>query len=247
VTDCNQPLPYSDRLRRRRVSSVYQIGGNVFSAVAFPTVRGKGSACPEGAGPGADPLGPCMPQPKLIKQALDEKPPGARALTLEAGPGIYYLYDENQSVVRYGAMNGAYYMDTLAGAAKVQGPWADVYEAVMTKRVDTWFGELKRIGGKVDLILSDFEMGDKAESFNWVRQPTADGSDPVTALLADPRWPALRAQLNARGKPYGVSFDDAAMKTMKDWTSHGWRMHVWFDVVTQGYVAVSEKRLFLSN
>ena len=188
-----------------------------------------------------------MPQPKLIKQALDEKPPGARALTLEAGPGIYYLYDENQSVVRYGAMNGAYYMDTLAGAAKVQGPWADVYEAVMTKRVDTWFGELKRIGGKVDLILSDFEMGDKAESFNWVRQPTADGSDPVTALLADPRWPALRTQLNARGKPYGVSFDDAAMKTMKDWTSHGWKMHVWFDVVTQGYVAVSEKRLFLSN
>jgi hypothetical protein len=24
-------------------------------------------------------------------------------------------------------------------------------------------------------------------------------------------------------------------------------MHVWFDVVTQGYVAASEKRLFLSN
>ena len=132
------------------------IGGNVISAVSFSTSR-KG--CPDGAGPDADPLGPCMPNAKLVKLALDALPAGSRALTLESGPGIYYLYDKNQSAQRWGGMGADYYMDTLPGTANVQGPWADVYKVAMKTRVSAWFGELKRLGGKVDLVMSDFEMG----------------------------------------------------------------------------------------
>ena len=85
-------------------------------------------------------------------------------------------------------MGDMYYMDTLPGAGKVHGPWADVYERAITARMDAWFGELARIGASVDLVLSDFEMGGHSSSYDWVHQPTADGSHPTMALLADPRW-----------------------------------------------------------
>ena len=69
--------------------------------MAFPTTR-KG--CPEGAGPDADPLGPCMPNATHVKQQLALLPAGARALTLEADDGIYYLQDPNASANRWGGM-----------------------------------------------------------------------------------------------------------------------------------------------
>ena len=72
---------------------------------------------------------------------------------------------------------------------------------------------------------------------NWAHQPTADGSDPVDTLLADPRWPALRAQLEKAGKPYGVNFSAASMKTMASWHQKDWRMTVWGQVVPTLYVA----------
>ena len=226
----------------------------MFSAVAFPTTR-KG--CPEGAGPDADPLGPCMPNVTHVKQQLALLPAGARALTLEADDGIYYLQDPNASANRWGGMASncachfpslascsaltpalaADYMDTLAGSGRVQGPWADVYKTAMKKRVTAWFAELKRIGGEVDLVLSDFEMGFHSSSYNWAHQPTADGSDPVDALLADPRWPALQAQLNHAGAPYGVNFSTASMRTMAEWHQRDWRMTVWGRVVPTLYVA----------
>ena len=129
------------------------------------------------------------------------------------------------------------YMDTLAGSGRVQGPWADVYKTAMKKRVTAWFAELKRIGGEVDLVLSDFEMGFHSASYNWAHQPTADGSDPVDALLADPRWPALQAQLNHAGAPFGVNFSTASMRTMAEWHQRDWRMTVWGRVVPTLYVA----------
>ena len=103
---------------------------------------------------------------------------------------MYYLVDCNATSCtdKYGGMRFMYYMDTLPGPGQVQGPWADVYNTAITKRMSAWFGELARLGGKVDYILSDFEMGDHSTVYSWVRQPTADGSDPRTALLADPRW-----------------------------------------------------------
>ena len=93
-------------------------------------------------------------------------PAGARALTLESGAGIYYLDDKNKSAQRWGGMGSYYYMDTLPGPAQVQGPWADVYRAAIQKRIAAWFGELKRLGGQVDLVLSDFEMGGHSQSYS---------------------------------------------------------------------------------
>eukprot|EP00037_Helgoeca_nana_P021386 m.215738 g.215738 ORF g.215738 m.215738 type:complete len:584 (+) comp25629_c0_seq1:75-1826(+) len=211
------------------------IGGNVVSAVGFPTLRGPG--CPDGAGPTADPLGPCFTPPMQVKAALDLLPQGGRALTLEAGPGMYYLFDPNATANRWGGMGDMYYMDTLPGAGRVQGPWADVWATAIRNRFDTWFGELKKLGADVDVVLCDFEMGGHSSSYDWAHQPTVDGSDPVDALLIDPRWPALQATLNAVGKAYGVEFDSASMKAMATWTSRDWRMHVWGQVVTTDGVA----------
>ena len=204
------------------------VGGNVIGAVSFPTRRGP--SCPDGAGPDADPLGPCMPNASLVKLGLDALPTGSRALTLEAGAGIYYLQDKNASANRWGGMGANYYMDTLSGPAKVQGPWADSYRTAMTKRVATWFAQLKRLGAQLDLVMSDFEMGYHSSSYNWAHQPTADGSDPIDSLLADPRWPALQAKLDVAGKPYGVNFSTPSMKTMAEWSSRDWRMTVWGQV-----------------
>ena len=61
------------------------VGSRVFSAVPLPAIRSKG--CPQGAGPRAPALGPCFSSPALVKSALDAMPHGARAVTLEAGPG----------------------------------------------------------------------------------------------------------------------------------------------------------------
>jgi hypothetical protein len=149
----------------------------------------------------------------------------------------YYLFDPNASAKRWGGMGDMYYMDELAGPARVQGPWADVWAATMSKRFDAWFGELKRLGAAVDLVLCDFEMGGESDSYNWAHQPTADGSDPTVALQSDARWPALRAELNAVGKPYGVTFEEDDMSAMAEWTVRDWRMHVWGDVVVSRYVA----------
>eukprot|EP00662_Eupelagonemidae_sp_cell21_P012657 gene12657-1478_t len=87
------------------------------------------------------------------------------------------------------------------------------------------------------VVLVDFEMGGHSSSFNWAHQRTADGSDPIDALLLDPRWPALRGRLNAAGAPYGVDFSDPMVRDMRNWDIQGWRMHIWGSVVVQHYVA----------
>lgn len=130
-----------------------------------------------------------------------------------------------------------YYMDQLSGPAGVQGPWADVWASTMHKRFDTWFGELKRLGADVDIVLCDFEMGDQSSSYNWAHQPTLDKSNPVDALQADARWPSLKQMLNAAGKPYNVTFEADDMDVMAEWSVRDWRMHVWGNVVTEQYVA----------
>ena len=114
---------------------------------------------------------------------------------------MYYLEAENASARPFGGMHALYYLDTLNGPGKVQGPWCDAWRQAIKNRFHAWFAEFARINGTVDLILSDFEMGGHSSSFNWVNQPTADGSDPIDALLADSRWPALQQELthDARG------------------------------------------------
>ena len=56
----------------------------------------------------------------------------------------------------------------------------------------------------------------------------------------DPRWPALRARLNAEGAPYGVDFNESSVAAMADWTSQGtvWGYHmlVWNMVVKNAYL-----------
>ena len=92
---------------------------------------------------------------------------------------MYYLQDANMSSRRYGSMEYMYYMDTLPGPGQVQGPWADVWRAAVTTRFNSWFGALAELGGQVDIVLSDFEMGEYSSAYAWSHQPTADGSPPV--------------------------------------------------------------------
>ena len=236
------------------------VGGNIFSAVAFPIrahapdSSSAAARCPPGShgiGGSRFVLDPrCYTTPAEAKAQLDAFPKGARALTLESGLGMYYLVDPNSSTTRWPDHSPRYYMDTLPGPAGVQGPWADSYVPEMVARFSAWFGELKRLGGEVDLVMSDFEMGYHTSSYNWAHQPTADGSNPTEALVVDPRWPALRARLNAAGAPYGVDFNESSVTAMADWTSQGtvwgYRMLVWNMVVKNAYLPQAMSILSLS-
>ena len=226
------------------------VGGNVFSAVAFPmrTHAPDNSSAAARCPPGSHGIGGsrfvldprCYTTPAEAKAQLNAFPKGARALTLESGLGMYYLVDPNSSATRWPDHSPRYYMDTLPGPAGVQGPWADSYVPEMVARFSAWFRELKRLGGEVDLVMSDFEMGYHTSSYNWAHQPTADGSNPTEALVVDPRWPALRARLNTAGAPYGVDFNESSVAAMADWTSQGtvwgYRMLVWNMVVKNAYL-----------
>ena len=72
---------------------------------------------------------------------------------------MYYLEAENASARPFGGMHALYYMDTLNGPGKVQGPWCDAWKQAIKNRFHAWFAEFARINGTVDIILSDFEMG----------------------------------------------------------------------------------------
>eukprot|EP00665_Eupelagonemidae_sp_cell47_P000020 gene20-7124_t len=95
----------------------------------------------------------------------------------------------------------------------LSAPWE------VLRRFDAWFAAFKALGGEVDVILSDFEMG---------------GKQPQDALVKDARWPALLTRLNGAGKPWNASFDD--LSDMQEWTSADPRALVWDMVVVDGMV-----------
>jgi hypothetical protein len=199
-------------------------------AYSYNHSSGRPASCPDGAGPTADPLGPCFVSPADVKAQLDAFPPGCRAINL-AGQSMIFLDSKNASAQPWGGEGSRFYMDTLPGLAGVHGPWADEWAKVLHHRIQAWFAQFKAIGGEVDAVVLDFEAAGMSESYEWPFQPTADGSNPIDSLVSDPRWGALRRRLDEVGEPYNVSFGGDTVKRMRHWRNDGWEMYVWSQVV----------------
>ena len=169
-------------------------------------------------------LGPCFVSPQAVKAQLEQVPAGMRAISLE-GNGMYYL--ERQSPTSQQAI--PYFMDTLPGG--VQGPWFDTWAAALKTRFTEWFAEFARIGGTVDVVLSDFESGGQASYYAFPKQ-LPKGAAPA-AMVADARWPALQERLNSAAAQFGkdVRFDDGAVLNMSTWTQGDWHGYIWNQVV----------------
>lgn len=204
--------------------------GNFFSAVQLAITNGADCAY---AGPSAAAPGPCFSSPESVWAALKVQPEGSRAISLE-GAGMYYLQQPDS--------RAWYYQDKLQYNGKnttYDAPWADVWEAAITRRFDDWFAAYKALGASVDFILSDFEMGGDSYWYKMSHQPQ-DPSLPAgvlaqDVLMTDTRWPALRASLEAAGKPFNLSF--ANVSGMALWPSTDMRSQVFDTVVVTDMVA----------
>lgn len=194
---------------------------NVFSAATIGHAPGASVGC--GLCPGPADVAACFTSPADIWALLQPLPPGRRAISLEGMSSPYYCEDAHS--VRY-------WQDTLDDGSAA--PWGDVWAAEVKRRFDTWFGEFARIGGTVDYILSDFELGGHAYWYAFAKQAGSKGR-PQEALQRDPRWPTLRARLDAMGARWNVSFDN--LSDMQAWTVHDSRAQVWDAVVIDSQVA----------
>ena len=112
----------------------------------------------------------------------------------------------------------------------------------MSRRFDSWFSKYKALGGTVDVIMLDFETTPWWEAGDFYHE-RAD----LNRTLADPRWPAVLAQLNSRGAVYGVNFN--SIHDIVRWgSSHydkDWRKWVWTDVMGARRGAYLNSSLYL--
>jgi hypothetical protein len=198
-----------------------------FDAASIPILNGK--HCPY-APPSADPLGPCFRSPSDVKAELDMVPVGKRAISLE-GTSMYYVQDANKT---------RYFQDKLeCGYAS---PFMDIWADALNHRFTTWFANFSAIGGKLDIVLSDFELGGHAYWYSFALQHgnCSAGPKPQESLQKDSRWPALLERLNDEGQKYNASFDD--LDDMQTWEGfsrpfNDWRPWVWDIVVVDHIVA----------
>ena len=158
----------------------------------------------------------CYTSPQEIKQCLDAVPAGRRALHLQGGIFL-------QAPARAKGSSCGAWGDVDAAYSRGCSLWADKWKRIVSKRFDEWFARLKALGGSVDVIMLDFE----GQPY-WEWQHYANDSN---TLQADPRWPAVREELNSKGRLFGVSFDD--LSDMHSWgmDSSDFRQFVWADVM----------------
>ena len=192
-------------------------GNNVFSAASIGRAGQAGCAvCPNAN------ISSCFTSPSAVWDQLSKLPAGRRAISLE---GFSPYYCENPS----GAGKTWWWQDKLSDGSA--SPWGDVWAAEVHRRFSQWFQAYAKLGGQVDFILSDFEMGGKAYWYAFAMQ----GDRPQDALVKDSRWPALRHRLNLAGAPWNATFDD--LGDMQEWSVHDPRANVWDLVVVDTMVA----------
>jgi hypothetical protein len=107
--------------------------------------------------------------------------------------------------------------------------WANTVRS----RLSEFFREYKRIGGKVDYIITDLETDWFSMYFS--RRIWFAGHE--NHILQDPRWPALRQQMQDRGIE---SFDG-----LQNWFARSdWRMILWDAVMARRLVAIYNQTMF---
>eukprot|EP01050_Picozoa_sp_SAG11_P005245 SAG11_NODE_362_length_10182_cov_9.886641_2_plen_278_part_00 len=184
-----------------------------------------------------DPLGPCFVSPVEVKAALAAVPPGLRAISLEGG-SLYYLEHLTDRTPHEPVW---YFLDNLPAGGTwknhtASGPWFDTWSATLRRRFTAWFAKFKAIGGAVDYVLSDFELGGHVSYYHFKGQPTFGAPAPALQAMADPRWPKLQAALNAAGAEHGVSFSRTEMAKMDTWGQHDLHGYVWNAVLLDNLI-----------
>lgn len=187
-----------------------------YSAVSISIVNSKKCPFADGAD---NPT--CFTSPAEVWSLLQQSPKGHRAISLE-GKSMYYLQN---------LTNGEYWQDLL-NDHQSPGPWGEKWKEIIYSRFATWFANFSKIGGTVDIVLSDFEMGGKAY---WY-----DMRNYAELIMTDSKWPALQNKLNRVGQQFNASFTN--ISDMQSWVGfnkpfNDWRPYVWDMVVVDQYVA----------
>ena len=159
---------------------------NFFPAVSIYIQHSR--ACPF-AGPDVDPLGPCFPSPAKVKAELDKRPPGRRAISLE-GLSLYVVEDNNHNRV---------FQDPLSDGGL--SPWVDGWASAVQHRFNVWFANFSAIGGNVDIVLSDWELGGHLYWYDFAIRDK-NGSRTASLLAQDKRWASMRDAMNAAAVKY---------------------------------------------
>jgi hypothetical protein len=113
-------------------------------------------------------------------------------------------------------------------------PFLDTWIQGLTLRVRLWFTEYKRLGGRLDVVLLDFEACDYMNAGRMATQSNAKNETEFGRTVVKlPNWPALRQELEQMGEPHGATFADADMAQMKRWGQNqtDFRVYVWNAVV----------------
>ena len=199
-------------------------------------VDASGLPCCSG-GHRADPLDAnCYFSPARVRDALAAVPPGQRLIGMidgESNMGGMDLRDQSD-------------WDLLPGG-EFSGPWGDNMTAYVSDRWGRWMAAFKEAGGAVDVITVDAEWSGWFIGKGFAAQRSRRTHQPGVwhALVADPRWPALRARLDAAGAPYGAAF--ANVSDMGTWALNDTadlRAHVWNAVMYERYAEVINASYF---
>jgi hypothetical protein len=162
----------------------------------------------------------CFTDPAAVKACLDAVPAGRRAIHLQGG---IFLYGPS-GLADHAACGG--WADLDAGSPRGCTLWADRWQGIVARRFDDWFRRCKGLGGGVDVILLDVESKPR-----WQHGEFTHGAADLARVTGDLRWPAVRAQLNARGAAYGVAFD--TVSDIATWAADpaDFRQWVWTEVI----------------
>eukprot|EP01046_Picozoa_sp_COSAG06_P047564 COSAG06_NODE_6945_length_2704_cov_1.492131_3_plen_602_part_00 len=173
----------------------------------------------------ADPLdAKCYTTPTEVRDALATTPAGQKLIGTLDGPS-----DMGGPTLSYPE-----FWDPLDGGFR--GPWADNMTAFVSARWRRWMAEYKKVGGQVDVLHVDAEWRGWyiSEGFAAQRSVQDNTTGVWAAVVADSRWPALQARLNAVGKGLGVDFAD--ISDMASWpfnSTTDLRAHVWDGVMLE--------------
>ena len=117
-------------------------------------------------------------------------------------------------------------VDSTGKAVPYYMIWMDQWTATVKAKITTFFTQYKALGGKLDLLVMDIE----SVGMDYFRLRTVDhrvnpNSNPsqsvFAAIMADPRWPAVRDQLLKAG------LTQADLNGIATWRQNGREASIW--------------------
>lgn len=133
-------------------------------------------------------------------------------------------------------LTGYGYLDPTDGngqQADYYSLWMDQWAPQAAAKISAFMNQLKALGGQVDKLIVDIETGFSFYHLQAYPEKVNPNSSPTATIwqviAADPRWPAIKAQLIAAGIPE-ASLTPAALAT---WSSSSVYAQIWNAVMEQ--------------